>query len=511
MQAGGTSLYESYGGALYAYTPRFTGWVGVGYQDGFKFGAAIQTSFRQDSLRIGSGVLLERYATDLFSTGVNVLTQDIRYTWVRPRTIAMVAAGSAARTNGSQFFQAYSFDDPFGALTVRHQLSPRAQVGFNGIIADRQSAILGAAFLPAVNVTLGASAGIGANEPYGAVSAEYHTRTLAVRASYVAQGDNFRRADLPYPIQTEADRENLQVDWQPWPLVSLGFARQNFLQSATDTIPSIRASGNSLYGAISRFGFRAQAGLYDSHSEGFSNLSSYYALGRSFGRWLDAEVYVLQSRPSVGDHTTTPIVSLRENITQRLSLLQQVTFNDDRVTVQFGGSLVTPFGDLGVSYQIVQRPLEPLDPFESVLSLSARIQLGRYSTNLNTVFQPDGSVNYTATASTFLYFGQFGGMQPNLVSTQIGRFVLRGRVVDEAGQPVDGAAIDFDGSVTFTNPEGQFLLRVNRPRNYKVTVLLDEFLLPGKWEVVAAPEVLQAAPEERATSTDIILRRVIAP
>lgn len=511
MQAGGTSLYDSYGGAIYAYTSAFTGWLGIGYQDGFKFGAAIQTSFQQDSLRIGSGILLQQYATDLFSTGTNVLTQDIRYTFVRPRTVALLAAGSAARTNGSQFFQAYSFDDPFGAITIRHQPTNRLQLGFNGVVATRQSAIAGASWLAAPNVTLAGSAGIGANDPYGAVSAEYRARTVAVRASYVTQGDHFRRADLPFPVQTEADRENIQVDWQPWPLVTLGAARQNFLQSATDSLPALRASGNSIYGGISRFGFRAQAGLYDSHAGEFSNLSSYYALGRSFGRWLDAEVYVLQSRPSVGDNTTTPIVSLRQNVSQRLSLLQQFTFQDDRVTVQLGGSLVTPFGDLGVSYQIVQRPLEPLDPFKSVLSLSARIQLGRYSTNLNTVFQPDGSVNYTASASTFLYFGQFGGMQPNLVSGQIGRFMIKGRVLDADGQPIDGAALDFDGAVTFTNPEGQFQLRVNRPRDYKLTVLLGEFLLPGKWEVVSAPAAITAAPEQRAGSTDIVLRRVIAP
>ena len=243
----------------------------------------------------------------------------------------------------------------------------------------------------------------------------------------------------------------------------------------------ITASGNSFYASARRFGFRAQAGLYDSESEGFSNLSNYFALGRSFGRWLDVDAYLLQSRPSVGRPPTRPLSTFGSASFPRLALIQQISWNDgDRVSIQFGGEVILPFGDLGVSYQIVQQPFKPLDPFESVLSLSARIQLGRYATSLNTTFMPDGSVNYIATAATYLYFGQFGGMQPNLVQTQLGKFVIKGRVVDDKGQPVDGAAIDFDGNLAFTNPEGQFMLRVGRPRDYRVVRALRRIPAAGE-------------------------------
>ena len=84
-------------------------------------------------------------------------------------------------------------------------------------------------------------------------------------------------------------------------------------------------------------------------------------------------------------------------------------------------------------------------------------------------------------------------------------------MVDELGAPVDGAALDFDGNVTFTNPHGQFLIRLGRPREYRLTVLFSEFLAPGRWEVVSAPASLRALPEERATNTDIVVRRVVAP
>jgi hypothetical protein len=513
LEAGGTSLYDSYGVAAHLYTARADGWIGVGVQDGdFVLGAAVQTSFKQDSLRIGSDVLVERYPTDLFSLGVNILGQDVRYTLVRPRTFVTVLGGWAAATNTSQFFQAYQFSNPFGALTARHLVAPHVVLGFNGVFAARQSALASAAWGPLPNLGLAAIGGIGSNEPYGAVSAVYQLRNLSVRGSYVSQAAGFRRADLPYPVQTEPDKENIQVDWEPWNEILIGVARQNFVQDSGGGTPPITASGNSFYASVRRFGFRAQAGLYDSESQGLSNLSNYFALGRSFGRWLDVDAYLLQSRPSVGPATNTPIVNLRERIIPRLALIQQISWNDgDRVSVQFGGELILPFGDLGVSYQIVQQPFKPLDPFESVLSLSARIQLGRYATSLNTTFMPDGSVNYIATAATYLYFGQFGGMQPNLVQTQLGKFVIKGRVVDDNGQPVDGAAIDFEGELAFTNPEGQFLLRVGRPRDYRVVVRFDEFLLPGTWEVVSAPASVKALPEDRAPSHDLVLRRVVTP
>jgi len=256
---------------------------------------------------------------------------------------------------------------------------------------------------------------------------------------------------------------------------------------------------------------RAQAGIYDARSAGVTNFSNYFALGYSFGRRLDVEGYLLQSRPSNRAAANTPIVNLRERLTRRLSLMQQFLWNDGQLTVQFGGDVVLPLGDVSVSYQLVQQPFAPEEPFKSVLSIAARVQLGRYSTNVNTTVLPDGSVNYLATASTFLYLGQYGGLQPNALGSRPGRFVLRGRVLDDDGVPVEGAAVDLNGELAFTNAEGQFMIRVNRLDDYRLQVRLEEFLLPGNWEVLTAPATVRAERENRAQSVDVILRRTNAP
>jgi hypothetical protein len=223
------------------------------------------------------------------------------------------------------------------------------------------------------------------------------------------------------------------------------------------------------------------------------------------------EGYLLQSRPSNGEARNTPIVNLRERLTRRFSLMQQFLWNEGALTVQFGGDAVLPLGDVSVSYQLVQQPFAPEKPFKSVLNLTARLQLGRYSTSVNTSVLPDGSVNYLATASTFLYLGQYGGLQPNAVGSRPGRFVLRGRVLDQEGRPVEGAAIALNGELAFTNAEGQFMIRVNRLDDYKVEVRLDEFLLSGTYEVLSTPATIRAERENRAQSADIILRRTDAP
>jgi hypothetical protein len=61
--------------------------------------------------------------------------------------------------------------------------------------------------------------------------------------------------------------------------------------------------------------------------------------------------------------------------------------------------------------------------------------------------------------------------------------------------------------VVYTNSTGEFFLRARHPQQYPIRVLLGEFLLPGEWEVVSAPETVIAADERRAVPLTITLRR----
>ena len=178
--------------------------------------------------------------------------------------------------------------------------------------------------------------------------------------------------------------------------------------------------------------------------------------------------------------TTTPIVHLRWTVSPRLGLNQQVIFNDGRPTVLLGAD---PDGHRRVRRGLPGRApaLPAVQPVPEPLNLTARLQLGNYSTSLGTYVREDGAVDYSASGSTFLYMGGLGGIQPQQVGTggSMGRYVVRGVVRDELGQPVEGAALAVGGEVVFTNSVGEFFVRVRSPRQYDLSVRLEEFLFPG--------------------------------
>jgi len=360
------------------------------------------------------------------------------------------------------------------------------------------------------DVTTAFVAGVGTNRPYAASSVSLRQGPLSVKASYVWNQNRFRRAPVATPNQTEVERENITVTYDLGQQFSVGVGRHNFVMDSADIKLPVRATGNTAFAGGMWSNTRLTAGIYDSHSEGISNLSTYLAVGRELTRWLDTELFVLQSRPEGLPVSTTPLVNLRWRVSSRLGLSQQISFHGGRPTVLFGASVMTPIGDFAADYQVVHQPFQPFSPFRSALNLTARLQLGKYSTSVGTYMQPDGSVDYAAAGSTFLYMGSFGGMQPQRLGGRMDRYVVRGRVRDQDGNPVEGAAVGIGSGVVFTNSAGQFFHRVGRPGLSPVTVMFAEFLLPGQWELVSAPSQA-AAGSETAPGINIILRNPDAP
>lgn len=509
VQGGGSSLVGGYGATANYWHAGYDGWIGLGYLNGLRLGAFLRTGLGKDTLRIGNDAMVLRFPTDLFSTGTNLLVQGVSYTGGSAKTSYLIFAGASSDGLAAPSFQAANPDDPLGAVRLRHLVGEHVRLSADAIFARRQTLIPGVQWEVTPDLTTALVAGAGSDRPYAASSAAYRRGDLDIKASYVWNPQRFRRADVPTPIQAETDRENIQIGYQVTPDFALGFARQNFVQDSADAQPIVRASGNSYFASGRLREFRLTGGVYDSRAAGVGNLSSYAAVGREVSSWLDAEVFVLQSRPEGVPATTTPIVHLRWTVSPRLGLNQQIVLNDGRPTVLFGALLRTGVGEFGADYQIVHQPFQPFNPFRSTLNLTARLQLGNYSTSLGTYVREDGSIDYSASGTTFLYMGGLGGIQPQQVGTgaAMSRYVVRGVVRDETGAPVEGAALDIGGEVTFTNSAGEFFVRVRRPRAYPVAVRLDDFLLPGRWEVASAPPTAPAEREGAGTGIDIVLRR----
>jgi hypothetical protein len=507
VQGGGSSLVDGYGATANFWRPGVDGWIGIGYLNGFRAGAFVRKAMQHDTLGIGNTALVMRLPTDIFIPGYNLLVQGVTYAGGSKRTSYAGFAGASSNGIGAPSFQATNIQKPMGAVFFQHRAAPTVRVTASAIFAEKQTVLPGLLWEPAPDITAGFVAGVGSARPYGASSLSLRRGPLDLKASYAWNPDRFRRAAVPTPNQAEVDRENLTISYELTPEFSVGVGRQNFVQDSSDSSPPVRATGNTVFAGGRIRQIRLSAGLYDSRSQGNSNLSSYFAVGRQLAQWLDTEIFVLQSRPEGLPHVTTPLANLRWRLSSHVGLSQQVSVHEGKPTILFGASLITSIGEFAVDYQIVHQPFKPLNPFRSALNLTARLQLGSYSTSLGTYVRPDGAVDYSASGSTFLYMGSFGGAQQQQIGGgRMSQYVIRGKVQDPNGEPVEGAALDFSGEMVFTNSSGDFLLRVKRPSRYTLTVVPAEFLLPGQWEVVSAPSEVTAAAEMRATPVQIILR-----
>jgi hypothetical protein len=448
-----------------------------------------------------------RLPTDIFTPGYNLLVQGLSYAGGNRRTSYLVFGGASSAGLGAPAFQPTDIEQPMGAVFVRHSIQRNLYLTSSAVFARQQTVLPGIEWQPSPDLTTGFTVGMGSNRPYAASSVSVREGRVGLLASYVWNPDRFRRAPVPTPNQTEVDRENLTFTYDLSPEFSVGFARQNFVQDSADAQTPIRALGNTVFAGGRWRELRLTGGVYHSESQDITNLSSYLALGRELTRWLDAEIFLLQSRPEGQPTVTTPLANLRWRLSPHFGLSQQIVFHHGEPTVLCGASLRTSFGEFGLDYQIVHQPLQPLSPFRSALNLTARLQLGGYSTNLGTYVRPDGTVDYSASGSTFLYMGSFGGIQPQQIGGTMARYVVQGTVRDESGDPVDGAAVKLNDEVVYTNSAGEFFVRVKHPEHYTLAVATEEFLLPGRWEVVSAPGTVVASNEKQISAVEIVLRR----
>ena len=122
---------------------------------------------------------------------------------------------------------------------------------------------------------------------------------------------------------------------------------------------------------------------------------------------------------------------------------------------------------------------------------------------------PDGSLRYTAEASGIMTREATDG-RGSVQHYSIGSSILRGRVLDVKGQPVEGAALMIGSITVFTDSDGRFFLREGRAHTHPLRVLADKFLNGGNYEVESAPATVKATKNPAEPETLIIVKRVAA-
>jgi hypothetical protein len=434
--------------------------------------------------------------------GIGVTRQDERVSFYG-------FAGATAVGYGAPFFRGAEARTGIGLLFVEGQLTPKLRVFSRNAFSDRQTSINGLEWRPRTDLRLAAAGGVGTNQGYFASSIAADREWISVKAAYVGAGSQFRRIVVPQPLLAEIDRENLLVVFRPRSFVSLTAGRQNFLQPLSRGSAGIRATVDQLRANLTVAGLRFGAGRFDSRVLGVSSVGTTLSLGRDMLRWLQVDANLFHNRPGLGPTSTVLVGTVREVISPRLSLLQVVTNSNGRPSMSFGGNFLSNRLTVGVEYQTLYVPFQAGNQFKQALVLNLRVNpFGNVQVNAGTFVAPDGSVKYTVSGSEFLYHngGVSGGPPPT--AGRIHKFVVRGRVVNDQGAPVAGATLRIDGEVAFTDSQGEFFVRKSKRKSYDLHVLVHEFLTPGRFEVVSAPERVAAEPEEAAREVTVVVRRL---
>jgi hypothetical protein len=180
-----------------------------------------------------------------------------------------------------------------------------------------------------------------------------------------------------------------------------------------------------------------------------------------------------------------------EHLSRRIMLSQFVTMSNGRTTISYGGGYISNALSVDVSYQTYYMPLfVGQSPFTQALSINIGIHVGSLSLHTGTNLLPTGGLRWTVYGNSWLYGPAASSRGPQV--TSVGKYSIRGTVVDAQGEPVDGACVQFAKNVTCTDSEGYFEIRESKARSFPLTVPVDQFLAPGQWEIVSAPATAQA-------------------
>ncbi len=255
--------------------------------------------------------------------------------------------------------------------------------------------------------------------------------------------------------------------------------------------------------------FTLSGSLFQSQVPGINMHGTSFSLGRDFAHRVQATSYVFNSRSGAMPSTTSLANLLREVISPRLSLLQVVNTTNGRTSVSYGGEFLSNPVAFGVDYQTIYSPFRTGDPFHQVLLLHVRLQpFGSAQINAASYVAPDGSVKYSTYGNTMMYRGESGaGATPNF---KLPKYIVIGRVLDEDGRPVSGAALRIGDDLVFSNSEGEFFLRKKKNRPCRVEIALGEFLVPGNFAVVSSPTLIAPSEPGSENRITITLRRLMS-
>jgi hypothetical protein len=522
LSGGASTLYNAKGGSVIIHGQQMETTLGAGLVDGhFAVGAV---SVRKTHAGIVTGGQQEFHLdlpTDVFDgshlsfgTGLGL------HTTLPGGGELRVFGGMSSKEGGTPLFRTTQLQRFAGFVRWTKPMTSRCTVEWMGFKSASSALFESTECRLGKGVRLAGTFGFGAGARYDAGSITIKRSRLELKASYVSSGQKFQRGiDASYPTPEPA-RENVTVQYKLKRHFELSGLHQNYTTQASTfaalgTVPT--RSSLDMLGA--QFWKRSTGGhiswLRSSTSQN-RGMGSYngasQALTAGFSQILPRihiNEDVLYATQSYGQHTILFITSVSVPVTSRLKLSEGVNISGSGMTFSHGGTWFTSRSSIDVDYRLLYLASRPDRPFQQVMSVDASLQLFRgVALHVGSSISPVGAPLYTF---------QFGKVLTHSASPRqstgpvnVGLQVIRGRVEDPEGKPIEGAALLIGSQHVYTDADGIFLYREAKPRTHPFRVLADEFLTLETYVALSAPSEVTAV-RSGSPLLKIVVTRGVSP
>jgi hypothetical protein len=511
VNAGSSDQYNSSGGSLEFGTAHLTSGLGIGTVNGkLRTGAYLRETIGNYNFILGDQSTQLELPTDLFGGSQQAEIRGISVGRSNDVNQAFVFAGYKSLSYGAPFFRAAATNDPVGIILFSHRFNDRVKFVSRNLLSSEKTSIQGLEWLAKDWLKLSASGGVGSGKPYGAIAGTADFHQFVVKAAYIAQGTNFRRAAFDSVVISEPVGTNIAVNWRPARRLSTDYSHMKLngadLQQGTLPAASLDSAGINWNSRA----IRAGANFFTSTA--LNNRTNAFSLngGRKITKWVDLNVSWLQNKSHTDKKWSSSLLStFRENVSPRLELLQLLTRSNGNTTASFGGNWIGNRLSFGLEYQTIYVPYMPSKPFMQAAVLNIRLRpFGNLQLHAGTAVGADGKVRYTAWAEDLIVRNAGLSSSPQGTMISMPKYIVRGQVTDDKSNPLRGVALRIGKELVYTDEDGMFFVRMNKRGEVPLSLLFDEFIVSGYWEKVVAPDRVLSDLDEKAPHLEIVIRRI---
>jgi len=517
LQGGTSTLLKASGAEADYRWNDWSGFLGLGYAGGLHLGALTQTNFNGYHLLAGDTQENFNLDSDLFEPGMQGFSaRGLEVGRSYERVSWSVFAGTSALQSYFAFYHTYDPDRPTGAAFFTWNVTDRLTFRSDTVVQDKLTSMQSLRYALRKHWAVVGAAGVGRNQYYYSAGTDLETARFHLTAGYTGLGTEFERFTGINAVFPERKGVNVRFSFHPakkW----MVYASHEEMSSRTffPTTP-MRDVGLNTVGANGGFlGFQLNASATQSSSGELWTDTRNFSLSRPFwNQFLRATAMVTQVNDQYGKNRFY-IGMLEERVSPRLSLRETYTQSGQQNTITAGGQLLSNRITLGIDQQLVYNTLAfgGTSVFHA-WTVNAKVRLIRgVRLNLNSVVDPTGHVRYTAFLDG-IFFSRDGSYLPGTdvssMPVNFERYMVRGIVQDEAGNPVWGIAVQVDAQTAFSDTTGQFYLRFRRPGIYPVYVRPEQSIAPLPYEAVRVPLTTEAQSPDSAAPIVIVVRRTSA-